>query len=660
MNKKRIKELVKSLNKASYEYYILDNPTTMTDQEYDQKLAELIILEEKFPESIVENSPTRNVGPQVKSGFTKVTHKSPMLSLGNVFNAEEIKLFNARITDLIPNPKYVCEYKLDGLALSLQYVDGELVSAATRGDGIVGEDILLNVLTIKDVPLKLTKKVTIEVRGEILIYKNVFDKINKDREEQRLPLFANCRNLAAGSVRQLDSKVTASRKLNAYIYHLPNAFDLGIKTNFETLIYLKELGFNVNPNYKLCDTIDEVIEFTKEVVKKRDSLDYPIDGVVIKLNDISGQAALGSTIKLPKWATAYKFPAIEVITKLKDIIFTVGRTGKIIPNAVFEPVIVDGSRISKSTLHNDDFITQKDLRIGDYVTIRKAGDVIPEVVSVLLERRVKDLKPFIMITKCPMCASELTRSEDEASFYCSNEQCPARAIEKLIHFASRVAMNIDGLGDRIIEEFYNLGYIRNFSDIFKIGDYSDVLIDTEGFGKKSISNLLNSIETSKLQTLDKLIFGLGIRFVGKKTAKNLALYFLDINKLKEATYDELVKIDDVGEKIAKSIVDYWLISDNCKEVDLLLELGVKGDNYIPTKTSETLSDLTFVITGSFTDYKRDELSLLIEKNGGKVTNSVTNNTSVLLAGVNAGSKLEKANKLGIKVWNIDTFFEKLN
>ena len=625
MNKKRIKELVKSLNKASYEYYILDNPTTMTDQEYDQKLAELIILEEKFPESIVENSPTRNVGPQVKSGFTKVTHKSPMLSLGNVFNAEEIKLFNARITDLIPNPKYVCEYKLDGLALSLQYVDGELVSAATRGDGIVGEDILLNVLTIKDVPLKLTKKVTIEVRGEILIYKNVFDKINKDREEQRLPLFANCRNLAAGSVRQLDSKVTASRKLNAYIYHLPNAFDLGIKTNFETLIYLKELGFNVNPNYKLCDTIDEVIEFTKEVVKKRDSLDYPIDGVVIKLNDISGQAALGSTIKLPKWATAYKFPAIEVITKLKDIIFTVGRTGKIIPNAVFEPVIVDGSRISKSTLHNDDFITQKDLRIGDYVTIRKAGDVIPEV-----------------------------------SFYCSNEQCPARAIEKLIHFASRVAMNIDGLGDRIIEEFYNLGYIRNFSDIFKIGDYSDVLIDTEGFGKKSISNVLNSIETSKLQTLDKLIFGLGIRFVGKKTAKNLALYFLDINKLKEATYDELVKIDDVGEKIAKSIVDYWLISDNCKEVDLLLELGVKGDNYIPTKTSETLSDLTFVITGSFTDYKRDELSLLIEKNGGKVTNSVTNNTSVLLAGVNAGSKLEKANKLGIKVWNIDTFFEKLN
>ena len=486
--KERINELVTILNNANYNYYVLDNPT-ITDQEYDKYLRELINLEEKYPEYVQTDSPTKRVGGEVLDKFSKINHTIPMLSLGNVFNDEEVRDFDAKIKKAGYNPEYVCELKIDGLSVSLKYEKGILKSGATRGDGVVGEDITHNVKTIKVIPLKLNEEVDIEVRGEIYMDKDTLTKINNEREMEGLPPLLNVRNAAAGSIRQLDSKIAAKRNLNNFIYHLPNPLDYGITKHSDALDYMKKLGFKINPANKVVKNIDEVLEFIEEYTNKRDSLPYEIDGIVIKVNDINMQQSLGFTAKYPKWATAYKFPAEDVLTKLTDIIFTVGRTGKITPNAVLEPVLVMGSTISRATLHNEDFVKSLGLKIGDIVEIHKAGDVIPEVKGSIIERRTGAEKDFQMIKNCPICNSFLVKKDDQVDYYCPNEHCPARGVEKLIHFASRDAMNIEGLGIETIEDFFNEGFLKSITDFYYLDEHKEEILLLEGFGKKSLDNI---------------------------------------------------------------------------------------------------------------------------------------------------------------------------
>ena len=454
----RIKELVKILEKANYDYYVLANPT-ITDQEFDKYLRELEKLEEAHPEFASENSPTKRVGGEVIDKFKKIKHQIPMLSLPDVFSEEEIILFDERIRKSGYNPEYVCELKIDGLSVSLHYDNGVFKTGATRGDGITGEDITHNVRTIRTVPMNLKRPETIEVRGEIYMPREVLTSLNAERAKENLPLLQNCRNAAAGSIRQLDSKIAAKRNLNTWIYHLPNPLDYGLKTHYEALEFMKNLGFKVNPANRIVKSVDEILAFIHEYAEKRPKLSYDIDGVVIKVNDLEMQEKLGFTSKYPRWAIAYKFPAEEVLTKLTDIIYTVGRTGKITPNAVLDPVIVMGSTVKRATLHNEDYILMKDLKVGDTVSLRKAGDVIPEVVEAKKERRTGNETPFVMIQKCPICGSSLKKKEGQVDYYCMNPLCPARHIEGLIHFASRHAMNIDGLGERVMEDFFNLGFI---------------------------------------------------------------------------------------------------------------------------------------------------------------------------------------------------------
>ena len=579
--KERMNELVDIVNEADYNYHTLDNPT-ITDQEYDNYLRELIEIEEEHPEWIREDSPTRHAGGKIIEGFEKVAHKIPMMSLSDVFSESELISFDERIKKEGITPEYMCELKIDGLSVSLLYEDGKLVRAATRGDGVIGEDITHNVKTIKVIPLKLKEKVDIEVRGEIFMNKKTLEELNKKRKENNQPLLQNCRNAAAGSIRQLDSKIAAERKLDNFIYHLPNPLDYGIHTHSEAIEYMRHLGFKINPNNRLVKSINEVLEFIEEKGKIRPTLPYDIDGVVVKVNSIDDQIKLGYTAKYPKWATAYKFPAEEVLTKLKDIIFTVGRTGQITPNAVLDPVIVAGSTISRATLHNEDYVKEKDLKIGDIVSIRKAGDVIPEVVERKESRRTGKEKDFVMITDCPMCHTKLIKKEGQVDYYCPNEHCPARHVESLIHFVSRDAMNIDGLGDRIMEDLYNFKFIKNIVDVYNLESHKKDLIRLEGYGQKSVDNLLESIENSKKQSLEKLIFALGIPHVGAKTAKILAANYETMDNFMNATEEDLVKIKDIGDIIAKSIRDYFNKEDNIEIITKLKELGLNM-NYLGTK-----------------------------------------------------------------------------
>lgn len=657
--KERYDELIKIINEADYNYHTLDNPT-ITDQEYDKYLRELFELEIANPSLRRDDSPTVRVGGKVLDSFKKVTHAIPMLSLSNVFNESEIIAFDSRIRKENINPSYVCELKIDGLSVSLHYEKGKLITAATRGDGVVGEDITENVKTIKTIPLTLPKEIDIEVRGEIYMSKKVFNKLNKEREELGLNLFQNPRNAAAGSIRQLDSKIAASRKLESWIYHLPNPEDYGITTHYAALEFMKSLGFRVNPNNKLVTGIDEVLQFIEEQKLSRPTLPYEIDGIVIKLNNIMDQKKMGFTAKYPKWATAYKFPATEVLTKLTDIVFTVGRTGQITPNAVLEPVIVQGSTIRRATLHNEDYVIEKDLKIGDTVSIRKAADVIPEVVRALPERRDGTEKDFVMIKTCPICNSPLIKKEGQVDYYCMNPGCDARKIEGLIHFVSRKAMNIDGLGDRIMEDFYNMHFINNFVDIFKLSNHKKDLIELEGFGEKSVENILNAIEKSKSSSLEKFIFALGIPNVGEKTAKILAKKFETMTNFMNASFDELKDIYDVGEIIAKSIINYFNVDYNKEQVLKLIEIGV-NEKCLLSKSieDENFTDKTFVITGTLSK-ARDEIREKIESLGGKVTDSVSKKTSVVIVGENPGSKYEKAQKLGIEIWNEEKLNEMLN
>ena len=659
MVEKRIDELIKIINEADYNYHTLDNPT-ITDQEYDKYLRELFDLESEHPELVRKDSPTQHAGGQIIDEFKKVEHKIPMMSLSDVFSESELLDFDARIKKENIIPSYMCELKIDGLSVSLLYEKGNLVRAATRGDGTIGEDITHNVKTIKVIPLKLKEDVDIEVRGEIFMNKKTLEDINIERIKNKQTPLQNCRNAAAGSIRQLDSKVAAKRKLDNFIYHLPNPEDYGIKTHSEAIEYMKKLGFKVNPNNRLVNSIEEVLEFIDEKAALRNSLPYDIDGIVIKVNNISDQRKLGFTARYPKWATAYKFPAEEVLTKLVDIIFTVGRTGQITPNAVLEPVIVAGSTVSRATLHNEDYVISKDLKIGDIVSIRKAGDVIPEVVERKLERRTGLEKDFKMIDKCPMCSEKLVKKEGQVDYYCVNENCPARKIEGLIHYASRDAMNIDGLGERIIEDFFNFGFISRISDIYKLENHRKDLITLDGYGNKSVANLLDAIDDSKNNSLEKLIFGLGIPHVGAKTAKILASNFKTLDNLMSASFERLVSINDIGEIIAKSILTFFATDSNKEEIERLKRLNVNM-NYLGKEISENENFInkSFVLTGSLTKYSRDEAKEIIESLGGKTVDSVSSKTSVVIVGDKPGSKYEKAKKLGIDIWTEDEFIEKV-
>lgn len=660
MVEKRIDELIKIINEADYNYHTLDNPT-ITDQEYDKYLRELFDLEEEHPELVRSDSPTQHAGGKVIDEFLKVQHKIPMMSLSDVFSESEIFAFDERIRSAGINPHYMCELKIDGLSVSLLYEKGKFVRAATRGDGTTGEDITHNAMTIKSIPLKLTEDVDIEVRGEIFMNKKTLASINEERKRNNQPLLQNCRNAAAGSIRQLDSKVAAKRKLDTFIYHLPNPEDFGIKTHAEAIEYMKKLGFKTNPNNRLVDNVSDVISFISEKQEQRSDLPYDIDGIVIKVNNLDDQKKLGFTARYPKWATAYKFPAEEVLTKLTDIIFTVGRTGQITPNAVLEPVIVAGSTVKRATLHNEDYVIAKDLKIGDIVSIRKAGDVIPEVVEAKKERRTGLEVDFSMIDECPMCGEKLSKIDGQVDYFCTNLDCPARKIEGLIHFASRDAMNIDGLGERIIEDFFNFGFISKISDIYKLENHRKDLITLEGYGNKSVANLLDAIDASKNNSLERLVFGLGIKHVGSKTAKVLARKYKSLDKLMEASVDELVQIPDIGEGIAKSVYEYFHDDVNLEEINRLIKIGVHTD-YLGSESTEKdeFVGKTFVLTGSLSNYSRDEASLIIEQYGGKCVSSVSSKTSVVIIGDKPGSKYEKAKKLGIDIWTEDEFINKIS
>ena len=650
----RMNEIIELLNKYAYEYYTLDKPS-VEDAEYDRLMQELIRIESSHPEWVRLDSPTRKIGGEVISEFEKVTHRVPMMSLGNVFNEEEIRDFDEKVSKVFPNHEYVCELKIDGLAFNLEYKDGVFVRAATRGNGVVGEDITHNVKTIKSIPHVLKEKVDLDIRGEIYMSKKSFNKLNERQKEKGENIFQNPRNAAAGSIRQLDSSVAASRGLDVFLYHYP---ETPFKTHYETLMYMKKLGFVVNPNIRLCKNIDEVLSFIHEWTEKRNTLPYEIDGIVIKVNDIEQQRELGFTAKVPKWATAYKFPPEHVLTKLTDIIFTVGRTGQITPNAVLEPVRVMGSTISRATLHNSDYCVEKDIRIGDYVYIYKAGDVIPAVDRVELKRRNGSEKPFEMIKYCPMCGSNLVQKNGMVDYFCENIHCPARKIEGLIHFVSRGAMNILGLGDRIMEDFFNYGYIKEFSDIYKLDKYKEELTLLEGFGNKSIEAILKSIEESKQNSLDRLLFALGINGIGAKTAKLLCKYYTTIDSLIDATEEELATIRDIGPKLSINIVNYFKDEKNIEEINELRKLGVNmtynGKKIIE---DENFKDKKFVITGSFDNISRDEIKEFIEERGGLTSDSVSKKTDVVLVGEAPGSKRDKAIELNIPIWNQAKLFE---
>lgn len=656
----RIEELTKILNDANYSYYVNAN-SIITDQEYDKYMRELEELEEKYPSYAKEASPTKRVGGEVIDSFKKVYHEKPMLSLSDVFSESEVISFHDRIIKEGICPKYVCELKIDGLSVSLLYKNGLLVRGATRGDGVVGEDITHNVKTIKSIPLKLNQPVDIEVRGEIFMNKKTLEEINVERIKNHEKPLQNTRNAAAGSIRQLDSRIAAKRNLDSFIYHLPNPEDYGIKTHIEALEFMKKLGFKVNPNNRLASDIHEVLDFIVEKTDTRNQLLYDIDGIVIKVNDLIQQGDLGYTAKYPKWATAYKFPAEEVLTKLTDIIFTVGRIGQITPNAVLDPVIVMGSTISRATLHNEDYVKVKDLRIGDTVSIRKAGDVIPEVVEVKKERRTGLEKEFVMIDKCPICDSVLVKKGEQVDYFCVNDHCSSRKIEGLIHFASRDAMNIEGLGEKIIEDFFNFGFIKEVSDIYLLQSHREDLTRLEGYGEKSITNLIDAIEKSKENSLEKLLFGLGISHVGSKTAKVIASHFHTIDCLMHIGFEELNSIRDIGDVIAKSVVSYFQDEKNICLIQRLKEFGVNmeylGKKIVP---HPFFSGKTFVLTGSLNMYTRDEGKALIESFGGKTVESVSKKTDCVIVGENPGGKYDKAVNLGIKILTEKEFKEMID
>lgn len=661
-DKKRYEELINILDQYSYDYYVIDNPT-VEDAEYDQKMQELLKIEEAHPEWVTPESPSKRVGGEVLEGFKKVAHDTPMLSLANAFNQEDLADFDRRIRDKVGDDiAYMCELKIDGLAVSLQYENGKYKQGATRGDGTIGEDITANLRTIRSIPMKLQKDYSIEVRGEAFMPKRSFQKLNEIREEEGQMLFANPRNAAAGSLRQLDTKIAASRNLDIFLYAVADFGEMGVETHSAGLDMLETLGLKVNKERRLCNSLEEVYAYIEEFFFFKQKTAYDIDGIVLKLNNLEQQRQMGNTVKSPRWSIAYKFPAEEVPTKLLDIELNVGRTGVITPTAVLEPVRVAGTTVSRASLHNEDLITEKDIRIGDTVLIKKAGDIIPEVIKSITEKRSGSEEPFHMPKNCPACDSELVRLEEEVALRCINPKCPAQIKEGLIHFVSRNAMNIDGLGEKVIIQLFSQHLIKDVADLFFLS--KEKLLELERMGEKSVTNLLASIQASKQNSLEKLLFGLGIRHVGAKAAKSLAIHFDTMDNLKVADKETLTSINDIGEKMADSIVTYFA---NEEVHDLLEELKRAGVNM--TYTGPKLEDMseeelvfagkTVVLTGKLEKLTRNDAKALIESLGGNVSGSVSKKTDVVVAGSDAGSKLAKAEELAIPIWSEEDLIEYL-
>lgn len=645
---KEILELRKKLEEHNYNYYVLDNPT-ISDYDYDMMMRRLIKLEEENPQFEDENSPTKRVGGAPLKEFEQVRHEVQMQSLGDVFSKEELLEFDKRVRAALGEQEieYVVEMKIDGLSVSLEYENGRLVRGSTRGDGTIGENITENLKTVKSIPLTIkTDLERLEVRGEVYMPKKSFERLNAEKEENGEQTFANPRNAAAGSLRQLDSKITAERKLDIFIFNIQQLSGSIAETHLEGLKHLAELGFKVIPNEKTFKTMEEAYSEIERIGENRRNLPFDIDGAVVKVNSFKQREKLGVTSKVPKWAIAYKFPAEQQETIVEDIIVQVGRTGVITPNAVLRPVRVAGSTVSRATLHNEDFIREKDLRIGDHVLIQKAGDIIPEVADVLKSKRTGQEKVFEMPKRCPACGGELFREEGEAALRCLSTNCPAQKIRSIIHFASRGAMDIEGLGDAVVEQLVEEGLISNVADLFYI-QYED-LIKLERFADKSAKNLIEAIEKAKGNSLDKLICGLGIRLIGARGAKAIAENFGDMEKIMKATTEELSQINDVGEKMAESVVNYFKEE---KTVEIICRMKQAGVNMIAEKkeVGTLFEGKTFVLTGTLPTLKRSEAQELIEKNGGKVSSGVSKKTDFVVAGEDAGSKLSKAEELGVAV-----------
>ena len=650
--KKRIDELVNIINQANIDYHTKDMPT-LTDFEYDRLLKELVELEHTYPQYKHVDSPTEKIGGFVLDGFEKVTHQVPMMSLSNVFDETELRAFDERINKVTSGYHYTTELKIDGLAVSLIYEAGLFKRAATRGNGVVGEDITHNVKTIKSLPLRLSEAIDIEVRGEIYMPHKSFKLANEERMNNNEPLFANPRNAAAGTIRQLDSKIVAKRQLDMFVYTIVDAKQY-VNTQYEALTYLSSLGFKVNPHFKLCEDVEELIQTINSYDHLRKTLPYDTDGVVIKVNEFNLYDLIGYTAKFPKWATAYKFQAEQVETLLKDITFQIGRTGVVTPVAELEPVFVSGTTVARATLHNEDYILAKDIRIGDFVIVHKAGEIIPEVVQVNTDKRKGQL-PFTMIETCPVCGSKLERKPGEADYYCQNSECPGKNINTLIHFASRQAMDIDTLGEKVVEILHELGYLNQIVDIYNLYMFKDELKEIPGFGEKKVEKLLTAIEQSKNQTLDRLIFGLGIKHVGAKVAKLLIKQYPSIDLLMHANYDELIQMSDIGEMIASSIVSYFSDSKNIEHIELLKQKGLNMTHEKEDVVEHAFNGKTLVLTGKLSLFSRDQASDIIEKLGGKVASSVSAKTDFVVAGEDAGSKLKKAQELGVKVIDEEAF-----
>lgn len=653
--KERVEQITALLEKYNYEYYVNDNPS-VSDAEYDRLMQELILLEKENPELVSPLSPTQRVGGVVQSQFKKIIHQRAMLSLANAFNDDDLRDFDRKVRDIIGGDKvtYMAEMKIDGLGMSLVY-NKKLIYAATRGDGVEGEDVTANVITIKSIPSHIDLDGDFEIRGEVFMPKKSLQSLNEEREKNGEPLFANARNAAAGSVRQLDSAIAASRGLDAFWYYFVNAKDFGIRYHSEALNMASKLGFKTNPERRICHGIEEVINYIKEYTEKRPSLGYDIDGIVIKVDDMALYDKLGYTAKTPRWAIAYKFPPEEVATKLLDIIYTVGRTGKITPNAVLAPVRVAGSTVQRATLHNEDFVKEKGLMIGDYVVLRKAGDVIPEVVRVLIEKRDGTEIPYHMITNCPVCGMPLVKKD--AMHFCLNPDCEARQIEAIIHFSSRDAMDIDGLGDKVAEQFFNQGFFHNIVEIYDLFEHRDEIINLDGWQSKSVDNLLEGIENSKKNSLERLLFGLGIKEVGAKMGKTLAKKYLSLEALSHASEEELQQISDVGPIVAHSIATWFA---NPKNQELISSLSAHGLNtlYLGSTTQAAnsyFSGKTVVLTGTLSSIGRKEATDILENLGAKVTGSVSKATDCVVVGVDPGSKFDKAQSLGITILNEEEF-----
>lgn len=659
---KRVKELHNLLNQYGYEYYVLDNPS-VPDSEYDALLNELIQLEEQFPSLKTNDSPSQRIGGEVLDMFSKVQHQKPMLSLGNAFNEADLRDFDRKVRAVIGDDfSYVCELKIDGLAVSLRYENGLFEQGATRGDGSTGEDITANLKTIRSIPLRLNQAVSIEVRGEAFMPKKSFEALNKMKDENGEEPFANPRNAAAGSLRQLDPRIAASRNLDIFLYAIGDAGQTGIQSHSEGLDLLDTLGFKTNKERKRCATIEDVLQYIEGWQDKRPHLPYEIDGIVIKVDNLAHQERLGTTVKSPRWAIAYKFPAEEVMTKLLSIELNVGRTGVITPTAVLEPVKVAGTTVKRASLHNEDLIREKDIKLGDMVVIKKAGDIIPEVVNVLVEKRTGEEEEFLMPTHCPECESELVRIEGEVALRCINPKCPAQIREGLIHFVSRNAMNIDGLGERVISQLFSEKLIEDVADLYTL--QFDQLIQLERMGEKSVRNLLEAIEASKQNSLERLLFGLGIRHVGAKAAKTIAMEFKTMDQLMTATKEDLTAINEIGEKMADSIDTFF---EQEEVMELITELKTHGVNMeytgpLPVAVEETdsvFAGKTIVLTGKLEQLSRNEAKEQIELLGGKITGSVSKKTDLVIAGEDAGSKLTKAEQLGIEVWDEERLLAEL-